>query len=328
MPATPVPWVTNVDNSNLEELYLDHPFNWAMSFALFKLGDAGVLADVHRFRSSYLRLKGLKNENMHLERIIGALQMEKEGHTDEITVFAREVKDIKDRLVAARVRSRIQPILAHLAVEGVIHDVVYPLSQPLVPIVSEPTQSPAESIRPRRPPTPRPPNPAPPLPSNQGTEPTSPIYIPTSPLTTQSSSNVSSLSGETHVNYRIPDYSAGNMSGPHHQPTPFDPEHAECPPLPTQFIKEGEPGPTRTVPPGRKCFYCSQCGHWNTACLTPHIHCAAVQRCVVPTKHDAFVEACGYGGRTCNGHVSHSRRRQRHQHDPPSFITPTPPSQN
>jgi len=120
MPTPAPPWPTNVDDTNLEELYLDHPFNWAMSFALFKLGDAGVLADVHRFRSSYLKLKGLKNKNMHLEHIIGALQFEKEGHTEEITTFAKEVEGIKDRLVAARVRTRVQPILARLSVEGII----------------------------------------------------------------------------------------------------------------------------------------------------------------------------------------------------------------
>src|SRR5712675_226859 len=46
MPAPPSDYDLHVDDDNLEELYLDHPFNWAVNFALYRLGDAGVLADV------------------------------------------------------------------------------------------------------------------------------------------------------------------------------------------------------------------------------------------------------------------------------------------
>jgi hypothetical protein len=60
MPAPPSPYDLHVDNDDLEELYLDHPFNWAVNFALYRLGDAGVLADVYRLRKSYAKLKNCK----------------------------------------------------------------------------------------------------------------------------------------------------------------------------------------------------------------------------------------------------------------------------
>jgi hypothetical protein len=38
--APPPPIPLNVDNMKLESLYEDYPFNWAINFALFRLGDA------------------------------------------------------------------------------------------------------------------------------------------------------------------------------------------------------------------------------------------------------------------------------------------------
>jgi hypothetical protein len=38
-----------VDDLALDELYTDYPFNWTQQLALFHLGDAGILADVHRY---------------------------------------------------------------------------------------------------------------------------------------------------------------------------------------------------------------------------------------------------------------------------------------
>ena len=45
MLAPPPPFPSSVQDSNLELLYLDHPFNWAVNHALYHLGDVGVLAD-------------------------------------------------------------------------------------------------------------------------------------------------------------------------------------------------------------------------------------------------------------------------------------------
>ena len=46
-PMLILPFTTNVDDTALEELYMDYPFNWTMNLALYQIGDAGVLADVH-----------------------------------------------------------------------------------------------------------------------------------------------------------------------------------------------------------------------------------------------------------------------------------------
>ena len=56
-PMPVLPFTTNIDDSALEELYMDYPLNWTLNLALYQMGDAGVLADVHRYRSSYLRLQ-------------------------------------------------------------------------------------------------------------------------------------------------------------------------------------------------------------------------------------------------------------------------------
>ena len=63
MPAPHVPYNLHGDDDDLEDLYLDHPFNWAVNYALYRLGDAGVLADVHRLRMSYAKLKHFKGEH-------------------------------------------------------------------------------------------------------------------------------------------------------------------------------------------------------------------------------------------------------------------------
>jgi hypothetical protein len=52
--APPPPIPLNVDNTKLEGFYKDHPFNWAVNFALFRLGDGGVLAHVHHYCTAYI----------------------------------------------------------------------------------------------------------------------------------------------------------------------------------------------------------------------------------------------------------------------------------
>ena len=84
MPAPPPPFPSSVQDSNLELLYLNHPFNWAVNHALYCLEDAGILADVHRYRTSYGHLRALKHKNEKLTRIIGAIQKEQEAHNLEI----------------------------------------------------------------------------------------------------------------------------------------------------------------------------------------------------------------------------------------------------
>ena len=72
--------------------------------ALYKLGDVGVIADVHCFRISYLKLKGLKTTNDTIEWLSRALQVEQMWHNDNIQKFIRELDEIKKHLANAYVR--------------------------------------------------------------------------------------------------------------------------------------------------------------------------------------------------------------------------------
>ena len=148
LPALPSPFLSPVDDSDLELLYLNHPFNWVVNHALYHLGDAGILADVHRYKMSYCQLRSQKRENEKLTCIIGAVQKEQEAHNGEICAFTERIKRIKEHLTAAKVRTQIHPILACLFIEGMHQDPLYPYGQyPDVPKEDEAKEavSPAES---------------------------------------------------------------------------------------------------------------------------------------------------------------------------------------
>jgi hypothetical protein len=51
---------SSIDNMALEDLYTDYPFNWTFNLALYHLGDAGIITDVHQYRPAYLKLKSMK----------------------------------------------------------------------------------------------------------------------------------------------------------------------------------------------------------------------------------------------------------------------------
>jgi hypothetical protein len=61
-----LPFESHVNDEALETLYTDHPFNWTLNLALYHIGDAGILADVHQYKTSYLKLKHLWDENAHI----------------------------------------------------------------------------------------------------------------------------------------------------------------------------------------------------------------------------------------------------------------------
>jgi hypothetical protein len=115
-----------VDDLALDKLYTDYPFNWTQQLALFHLGDVGILADVHRYRQSYLKLKLMKNENERLSRILLYAQGEHEQHNKEVEALLEQVKAVKQWLVDARVLSRIAPIMQRMAIKGKIPDPFYP----------------------------------------------------------------------------------------------------------------------------------------------------------------------------------------------------------
>jgi|SRR5258708_7352217 len=77
-PALPLPYTTGCDKNNLAILYTNHPFNWSINFALYRLGDPRVMGDIYRFRNSYTQLKVLSHKNDILACLIENLQKEQQ----------------------------------------------------------------------------------------------------------------------------------------------------------------------------------------------------------------------------------------------------------
>jgi hypothetical protein len=65
-----------------------------LNLALYHLGDASILADIHRYQSLYLKLQQLKKENALVSYILEGLLKEQEGHNKEIALFLEEVRSI------------------------------------------------------------------------------------------------------------------------------------------------------------------------------------------------------------------------------------------
>jgi hypothetical protein len=216
----------------------------------FHLGDAGILADVHCYRQSYLKLKLLKNENERLLQILLYAQGEHEQHNKEVEALLEQVKAVKQRLVNTWVLSCIAPIMQRMAIEGKIPNLFYP--QVVERVTQQPISTPVPTLQvtnpdPLSPQEPsRPANPAP----------FDDMYTPT----------IEVLPVPTP---QVCDYTAGNPCSLHHQPTPFE-DNRHCPallftskPLPA---KRGE----STKPMRHHCFYCRHVGHWNNQCASPH----------------------------------------------------------
>ncbi len=222
LPAPPPPFESHVNDSQLEDLYKDYPFNWAVNLAITQLGDARLIMDIHHFRMTYPKLKALKHENEQLNHIIGALQKEQEVHTQEIQQFIDEITEIKQHLTAARVMSQIAPLLQRMAIEGgMIWDSVY------LQLYHIPSAAPIEHTRPPTPhPVLRPTNPEPPSASSL-------VYIPqtlTPEMPHPPSPPGLGIPADTLQTPVLPippqaDYTATGR-GPHHQPTPFDSERS------------------------------------------------------------------------------------------------------
>ena len=104
-PAPPLPYTTGCDENNLAVLYTNHPFNWGINFALYRLGDPGVMGDIYQFRNSYTQLKALRHENDTLAHLIKNIQKEQEQHNHDINKFSQEIVAVRERLIAAKVCS-------------------------------------------------------------------------------------------------------------------------------------------------------------------------------------------------------------------------------
>jgi hypothetical protein len=103
LPAKGVPDNPLIDNSDHKELYLNHPFNWAINVAIYRLGNPGVMADVYHLRASYGKLKSLKQENERIVRLVKAFQEEQTKINKTIKDFANGVEALKNRLMKAKV---------------------------------------------------------------------------------------------------------------------------------------------------------------------------------------------------------------------------------
>ena len=230
-----------IDNTDLKELYLDYPFNWAINIAIFRLGDPGVMANMYRFRASYTKLKALKNENERILCLVEAFQEEQTKHTKTIKDFADGIEALKNRLVKAKVRTQLLPHIQNLIQENAVSTSHYPYN--MMPQVIEPALQvvPPELPLMRCPPTLRPVIPIFIEPSSSGDK-----YVSVSPTT---ESDISPWVGGIPVSSpsvvdkgaQVANYSAGNSHRPHHQPTPFDTEQAPAwviPPSPHWYPSE------------------------------------------------------------------------------------------
>ncbi|KAI0263158.1 hypothetical protein BGY98DRAFT_1103939 [Russula aff. rugulosa BPL654] len=222
-----------VDDSNIEELYLDHPFNWAINIAIFRMGDPGVMADDSSPGGS-LPEKQLK-------------------HNKLIKNFATGVKALKNRLTKAKVRTRFLPHVQSLIQENAISTGHYPYE--MLPRIVEPALqvAPPESPLMRRPPTPRPVVPVFVEPSSGGQS-----YVPVSPTDSEYSPRAGGIPVSpiqrpaANKGPRVADYSAGNPHGPSHQPALFNMEQAPAwviPPSPSVPMSNSVPQAISKIKP-------------------------------------------------------------------------------
>jgi hypothetical protein len=295
VPAPHLPYNLHVDDDNLEDLYLDHLFNWAVNYALYRLGDAGVLADVHRLRMSYAKLKHFKGEHRRMRKIIDTVQKEVHDHNTEIQTFIKEVEGFKSRLVQAKVRSRIAPMLVRLQIEGMAPDPIYPYgsfdsTQPPPPAEIIITEEPVI----RRPATPYYPTIQPISTSSEsGYIPSTPSPLPTGPPPGQ---GIPAARYTNALGPRILDYTAGNAAGPSHRPLLFDTEPLQqwvLPHIPSTVPPTENPPFLGFAPP--QCFFCQDVRHMASDCKEPHKKCKRARRCVVPLQHPSFDKLCQYG---------------------------------
>ena len=222
LPACGVPDNPLIDDTDLEELYLDHPFNWAINIIIFRLGDPDIMADMYHFRASYAKLKALKAENARIIRLVEAFQEEQTKHTKTIKDFSDSIKAFKNCLTKAKFRTRLFPHVQSLIQENVVSTGHYLYD--MMPRVIEPALqvAPPELPLMRHPPTPRPVIPVFVEPSSSGDK-----YVSVSPTT---ESNISPQEGGILVSSssvidkgaRVADYSTENPYGPHHQSALFN----------------------------------------------------------------------------------------------------------
>ena len=125
LPVPPLPWMSMCDDGELDLLVTDYPFNFALDTALFHIRDPGILGDVYQFCQAYPCLMALKREGESLRNTLATLQKEQATHLERVQAHIKEVEEVKAQLVAARVCSHIEPVMAHLAVDGIIPNAMF-----------------------------------------------------------------------------------------------------------------------------------------------------------------------------------------------------------
>ena len=120
-----LPFTSHINNTAIEALYTDYPLNWTLSLALFCIGDAGILADVHQYQSSFLKLKYLKKKNECVSRLLITIHKEQESLNEKIQQFLNEIVGIRKRLIDSRILSQLGPIYWQLVVQGTVMNYVH-----------------------------------------------------------------------------------------------------------------------------------------------------------------------------------------------------------
>jgi hypothetical protein len=126
IPVPTLPFSNNTNNEDLNLLYTDYPFNWTLNLALYQLSDAGVLADVHCYRSTYTQLHFMKQESTRISHLLIEIQKEQEKYNAKLAAFIDKVQVVRKRLIAAKVMTRVDMVIKRMAVEKNIANPFYP----------------------------------------------------------------------------------------------------------------------------------------------------------------------------------------------------------
>ena len=56
-----------INNTNIDDLYSNHIFNWLLNMAIAHTRDQSLIMDIYRLQTSCLHLSALKRENVQLD---------------------------------------------------------------------------------------------------------------------------------------------------------------------------------------------------------------------------------------------------------------------
>ncbi len=84
-----------------------------------------VIPNVYWFCQAYPCLMSLKCKGESLQNTLATIQKEQALHLKRVQTHIKDMEEVKAQLVAAQVHTHIKPIMAQLAVDGIIPDAIF-----------------------------------------------------------------------------------------------------------------------------------------------------------------------------------------------------------